>query len=68
MRVTRTSFNVHHKRGDSLAPPTLRCDYPCGLSGYSEYVSFEGNYYARQFAVSWWHSHGGRAPDFANCQ
>jgi hypothetical protein len=62
LRVTEVSFRLHVKFSDPGAPPSLRVDYLCGLSPYSEYVSLERAGYAREMAERWWYAMGGRAP------
>ena len=62
LRVTEVSFRLHIKFSDPGAPPSLRVDYLCGLSPYSEYVSLERAGYAREMAERWWYAMGGRAP------
>ena len=60
--VTDVSFHRHYKYGDPDAPPSFRVDYLCGLSPYSEYVSFERQGYPRTCAERWWYALGGSAP------
>jgi DNA repair protein RadD len=61
--VCDSEYRLHHKRGDTNAPPTLRVEHVAGFSPYSEYVSFESvNAYALSFAHRWWHAMGGRSP------
>jgi DNA repair protein RadD len=60
--VSDLSFHCHFKYGDLDAPPSFRVDYLCGLSPYSEYVSFERHGYARTCAERWWYAMGGSAP------
>jgi len=60
--VTDVSFHRHYKYGDLGAPPSFRVDYLCGLSPYSEYVSFERQGYARICGERWWYALGGSAP------
>jgi DNA repair protein RadD len=60
--VTDVSFHRHYKYGDPDAPPSFRADYLCGLSPYSEYVSFERQGYPRTYAERWWYALGGFAP------
>jgi DNA repair protein RadD len=60
--VISTSFRIHHKRNDPSAPPSLRVDYLCGLTVYSEYVGLERDGYARARAEKWWFAMGGEAP------
>ena len=59
--VTDVSFHSHYKYGDPNAPPSFRADYLCGLSPYSEYVSFERQGYPRTCAERWWYALGGSA-------
>ena len=60
--VSDVSFHRHCKFGDPDAPPSFRVDYLCGLSPYSEYVSFERQGYPRTCAERWWYALGGSAP------
>jgi DNA repair protein RadD len=62
VEVTHTSFRIHYKRSDPLAPPSLRVDYLCGLTVYSECVSLQRDGYARACAERWWFAMGGEAP------
>jgi DNA repair protein RadD len=62
IEVADTSFRSHCKRNDPLAPPSLRVDYLCGLTVYSEYVSLQRDGYARARAEKWWFAMGGEAP------
>jgi DNA repair protein RadD len=62
LSLTDVSFHRHYKYGDPDAPPSFRVDYLCGLSPYSEYVSFERQGYARTCAERWWYAMGGSAP------
>jgi hypothetical protein len=39
--VTEVSFRLHTKFSDPAAPPSLRVEYLCGVSPYSEYVSLQ---------------------------
>jgi DNA repair protein RadD len=60
--VSEVSFRLHTKYGDPTAPPSLRVEYLCGLSPYSEYISLQRTGYAREMAERWWYAMGGRAP------
>jgi DNA repair protein RadD len=60
--VSDVSCNRHVKFSDPNAPHSLRVDYLCGLSEYSEYISFERMGFAREMAVRWWLSLCGRSP------
>jgi DNA repair protein RadD len=60
--VTDVSCNLHTKFSEPAAPPSLRVDYLCGLSVYSEYISLERSGYAREMAERWWFAMGGNAP------
>jgi DNA repair protein RadD len=60
--VISTSFRIHHKRNDPSAPLSLRVDYLCGLTVYSEYVGLQRDGYARARAEKWWFAMGGEAP------
>ena len=60
--VSDVSYRLHSKISDPAAPPSLRVDYLCGLSPYSEYVSLQRTGYAREMAERWWYAMGGRAP------
>jgi hypothetical protein len=62
-QVCDSEYRLHHKRGDTSAPPTLRVDHLAGFSPYSEYISLESvNAYALSFAQRWWVAMGGRSP------
>lgn len=62
--VESVMFNLHQKRSDPEAPPTLRVDYSCQpLNGgrgnltekkVSEWVCFEHEGFAKQKALLWW--------------
>jgi DNA repair protein RadD len=56
------TFHKHVKFSDPDAPPTLRVEYLCGLSLYSDYVAFEHRGRARTFAERFWFAHGGKQP------
>jgi DNA repair protein RadD len=60
--VTEVSFRLHTKFNDPSAPPSLRVEYLCGLSPYSEYISLQRTGYAREMAERWWFAMGGRFP------
>ncbi len=60
--VDHTSFHLHHKRSDPLAPPSLRVEYLCGLSTYTEYFSFQREGWPRTLAERWWLAMSGREP------
>jgi DNA repair protein RadD len=60
--VTEVSFRSHTKFSDPAAPLSLRVEYLCGLSPYSEYISLQRGGYAREMAERWWFSMGGNAP------
>lgn len=62
LTVTEVSFRLHIKYSDRSAPPSLRVDYLCGLSSYSEYISLQRTGYAREMAERWWYAMGGQAP------
>jgi DNA repair protein RadD len=62
LSVTKVSCSLHTKAADPAAPPSLRVDYLCGLSVYSEYISLERGGYAREMAERWWYAMAGRAP------
>jgi DNA repair protein RadD len=62
MPVTEVSFRSHTKISDPAAPPSLRVEYLCGLSPFSEYVSLQRTGYAREMAERWWYAMGGNAP------
>jgi DNA repair protein RadD len=62
VEVTSTSFRIHYKRSDPLAPPSLCVGYLCGLTVYSEYISLQRDGYARARAEKWWFAMGGEAP------
>ena len=61
--VSGVYYRVHRKLGK---PPSLRVDYLCGMSTFSEWVCFEHQGYARRKAVQWWLNRAGpgeRVPD-----
>jgi DNA repair protein RadD len=60
--VGSVSFRCHIKYSDPSAPLSLRVDYLCGLSTYSEYLSIERQGYAREMAERAWFALGGCAP------
>jgi hypothetical protein len=60
--VTDVSCSSHTKYSDPDAPPSLRVNYLCGLSSYSEYISLERDGYAREMAERWWIAMGGLFP------
>jgi DNA repair protein RadD len=60
--VTEVSVRLHSKFNDWSAPPSLRVEYLCGLSPYSEYISLQRTGYAREMAERWWFAMGGRSP------
>ena len=60
--VTDVSFRLHVKFSNPAAPPSLRVEFLCGLSPYTEYVSLERQGYAREMAERWWFAMGGQAP------
>jgi DNA repair protein RadD len=62
LTVTETSARKHIKASDPDAPPSMRVDYLCGLSTYSEYLSFERGGFARDMARRWWGAMGGHGP------
>jgi DNA repair protein RadD len=62
LQVTEVSFRLHIKFSNPTAPPSLRVEFLCGLSPYTEYVSLERQGYAREVAERWWFAMGGRAP------
>ena len=62
LSVTEVSCSLHTKVSDPAAPPSLRVDYLCGLSVYSEYIALERGGYAREMAERWWYAMGGVAP------
>jgi DNA repair protein RadD len=51
VKVTHVSYAKHRKPGKA---PSLRADYQCGLTRYSEWVCLEHQGYARRRAESWW--------------
>jgi DNA repair protein RadD len=61
LQVNDVSFHRHEKWNNPDAPPSLRVEYLCGLSVYSEYVSLERQGYARLMAERWWFAMGGSA-------
>ncbi len=53
--VTDVWYEVHHKRGDPNAPPSMRVYYQCGFATtFSEWVCFEHTGYPRRKAETWW--------------
>jgi DNA repair protein RadD len=62
LSVTDVSYRLHSKASDPAAPPSLRVDYLCGLSPFSEYVSLQRTGYAREMAERWWYAMGGNPP------
>ena len=53
--VTDVWYEVHHKRGNPDAPPTMRVYYECGFATtFSEWICFEHSGYPRRKAESWW--------------
>jgi DNA repair protein RadD len=58
--VTKVHYAKHHKKGDAVAPPTLKVSYEIGLGGnlmtklIHEWVCFEHVGYARGQAIKWW--------------
>jgi DNA repair protein RadD len=68
LKVDDVSFHLHRKYGDPLAPPSMRVEYLCGLSTYTEYISFERIGYPRERAETWWFAMGGQAPPPHNVQ
>lgn len=53
--VTDVWYEVHHKRGDPDAPPSMRVYYQCGFATtFSEWVCFEHTGYPRRKAEAWW--------------
>ena len=59
--MTDVSFRLHTKFSDPSAPPSLRVEYLCGLSPFSEYISLQRTGYAREMAERWWYAMGGKA-------
>lgn len=54
--VLDVSYEIHHKRGDSSAPPTLQVNYRVGLYQFKhEWVCPEHSGYARQKFEKWWY-------------
>lgn len=53
--VTDVWYEVHHKRGNPDAPPSMRVYYQCGFATtFSEFICFEHTGYPRQKAERWW--------------
>ncbi len=53
--VTDVWYEVHRKRGDPNAPPSMRVYYQCGFATtFSEWVCFEHTGYPRRKAEAWW--------------
>lgn len=54
-KVTDVWYEVHHKRGNPDAPPSMRVDYQCGFATtFSEWVCLEHTGYPRRKAEQWW--------------
>ncbi len=54
-KVTGVWYDVHHKRGDPDAPPTMRVYYQCGFATtFSEWICFEHAGFPRRKAEAWW--------------
>ncbi len=51
VEVDAVSYVIHRKEGK---PPSLRVNYHCGLTRYSEWVCFEHGGYAQEKAAQWW--------------
>lgn len=51
LEVSRVDYRPHHKPGSAT---TLRIDYYCGLTRYSEWICLEHTGYARDKAERWW--------------
>lgn len=53
--VTDVWYEVHHKRGDPDAPPSMRVYYRCGFATtFSEWVCLEHSDWPRMKAERWW--------------
>ncbi len=53
--VTDVWYEVHHKRGDPDAPPSMRVYYQCGFATtFSEWICLEHSGYPRLKAEAWW--------------
>ena len=53
--VTDVWYEVHHKRGDPDAPPSMRVYYQCGFATtFNEWICFEHTGYPRRKAEQWW--------------
>ncbi len=53
--VTGVWYDVHHKRGDPNAPPSMRVYYQCQFATtFSEWICLEHTGYARRKAEAWW--------------
>jgi DNA repair protein RadD len=57
LNVRRVNFFKHRKQFVAGATPTLRVEYQCGLSTFSEWVCFDHNGYPRRKAEQWWRRH-----------
>ena len=54
--VLDVSYEIHHKRGDHTAPPTLQVNYRVGMYQFKhEWVCPEHSGYARQKFEKWWY-------------
>lgn len=54
-QVMEVAYHTHHKRGDSLARPTMRVEYRVGFNRWvREWVCLEHEGYARRKAEQWW--------------
>jgi len=59
MVVTRTDFLSHKRAGKNMS---MRANYNSLLSSVSEWISFEGQEFARDKAAEWWIQAGGSDP------
>ena len=57
LMVREVNFFKHRKQFVAGATPTLRVEYRCGLSSFSEWVCFDHNGYPRRKAEQWWRRH-----------
>jgi len=55
--VRDVNFFKHRKQFVAGATPTLRVEYSCGLSTFSEWVCFDHHGYPKRKADQWWHRH-----------
>mgnify|MGYP004449692909 FL=1 len=57
LTVRDVNFFKHRKQFVAGATPTLRVEYSCGLSTFSEWVCFDHHGYPKRKADQWWRRH-----------